>query len=217
MRYPNAQFILFSKEPREGSVKTRLIPAIGAQAATRLHCAMLMRVATTLAESGLAPWRFAVSGDPEHPIFSALSSPLAAHEPLKPLQQYGSDLGERMANAAKEAFAESTRPEWVVILGADCPAIDESILESALTALAGEAEVVFAPALDGGYVLLGMKRVIPALFEDLPWGTGEVLARSLERLERAGVRVDCLASLWDVDTPEDLARLLTLSPPLDGV
>ena len=75
--------------------------------------------------------------------------------------------------------------------------------------------MVLGPAEDGGYVLIGMRRVIPAIFEDIPWGSDQVLTRTLEALAADGLSYSLLDRLWDVDRPEDLARLRELDPPFN--
>jgi rSAM/selenodomain-associated transferase 1 len=210
MKYPHAQVLIFAKQPISGAVKTRLIPAIGVDAATRLHCAMTRRVGSMVSTSELAAFRFAVAGDARDALFTEFQ------QGLTPICQVGEDLGERMRNAAKQAFDDKrVQTETVILIGADCPTMGANHLEEALGVLESGVEVVFVPAADGGYVLVGMRRVVDELFRDIAWGTSEVLSMSLEKLSEAGVSTQCLAPLWDVDTAEDLPKLASLEPPLD--
>lgn len=220
LKYPQARVRVFAKEPVAGQVKTRLIPALGAEQAMALHCAMVGRIAGMLSGSSLAPWGFSVAGDQTHLLFSGRGASLAA------VPQRGADLGERMALSARNSLAgldevdpgEAGLDEGavgaVVLVGADCPALTAEVLEQALASLTQGAEVVFVPALDGGYVLLGMTRFVPELFDNIAWGTPVVLAQSLERLRGVGIEATCLAPLWDVDTEDDLVLLEGLEPPL---
>ena len=106
------------------------------------------------------------------------------------------------------ALAEGLRRHRAVILvGTDCPALRASDLRRAARALAEGCAAVIAPAEDGGYPLIGLRRVSPRLFEGIAWGGADVFARTAERLERLGWRWRRLRTLWDVDRPEDLARL----------
>jgi rSAM/selenodomain-associated transferase 1 len=105
--------------------------------------------------------------------------------------------------------------ESVVIIGTDCPAVTERYLDQALLALESGVDVVLGPAEDGGYVLVGMQRPITAVFEDIPWGTDQVMHRTLETLKAKELTYRLLDTLWDVDRPEDLARLQSLVPPLN--
>ena len=69
------------------------------------------------------------------------------------------------------------------------------------------ADVVLAPAEDGGYALIGARRVTPAVFAGVTWGSEGVLAETRANLAGAGLRVRLLPAVWDVDRPEDLERL----------
>ncbi len=211
MKYAHARLVVFAKQAIPGQVKTRLIPALGEGGATSLHRAMVERVAAILSQAQLAPWRFAVAGEAEDPLFAGKGAD------LPPLVQHGNDLGERMANAVEESFAGQDGEggvDAVLLLGADCPAIDSGVIETALAELARGTEVVFVPAEDGGYVLLGLRRPMPCLFHEMPWGTSAILRMSVERLEESKVKYRCLDVLWDVDVPADLDRLAQLDPPL---
>ena len=103
----------------------------------------------------------------------------------------------------------------VILIGADCPSIDQSYIDGALELLAGTKQVVIGPAEDGGYVLLGLSGNFLPLFEDIPWGTDQVLARTLEKLTIQGLDYSVLGERWDVDRAEDLDRLNDLDPPLE--
>ena len=92
-------------------------------------------------------------------------------------------------------------------VGTDCPALEARDLRRAARALAGGCDAVIAPAEDGGYPLIGLRRVSPRLFENIAWGGPDVFARTAGQLDRLGWRWRRLRTLWDVDRPEDLARL----------
>jgi len=117
-------------------------------------------------------------------------------------RQEGHDLGARMEAAFRDAFARSTP---LLVIGADCPALEPVDLRDAAFALERH-DAVIAPAEDGGYVLVGLARAQP-IFDGMPWGGPQVLARTRERLRDAGASWHELRMLWDVDRPEDLARL----------
>ncbi|MDA1116706.1 MAG: DUF2064 domain-containing protein, partial [Proteobacteria bacterium] len=73
--------------------------------------------------------------------------------------------------------------------------------------LAGGADAVFAPAEDGGYALVALRRVSPRLFAGIEWGGPRVMAQTRERLLALGWRWRELRTVWDVDRPEDYRRL----------
>jgi rSAM/selenodomain-associated transferase 2/rSAM/selenodomain-associated transferase 1 len=111
------------------------------------------------------------------------------------------DLGEKMARALREGLEGGGGS--VVIIGTDCPWISERILEEAFEALR-EFDIVFGPALDGGYYLVGSRRFDRRLFEGIDWGTGRVLGDSLSKALSVGLSFALLDELRDVDRPGDL-------------
>ena len=114
--------------------------------------------------------------------------------------QRGRDLGERMQRALR-------RHRRAILIGADCPALMPIDLRRAARLLHGNADIVLAPAEDGGYALIGARRISPSVFANVEWGGADVLAQTLANLERAGLRYRLLRTVWDVDRPEDLERL----------
>lgn len=92
------------------------------------------------------------------------------------------------------------------MLGTDCPALTASRLREAATALMS-ADAVMHPANDGGYTLLGLKRLHFRLFEDICWSTEVVARQTLERLQECDMSCRRLEILHDIDEPEDLQFL----------
>jgi rSAM/selenodomain-associated transferase 2 len=90
-----------------------------------------------------------------------------------------------------------------VIVGTDCPGLSSAVAEDALGRLS-ENDLVLGPAADGGYYLIGLRREVPQLFSDIPWGTGEVLEATLQKARELKMSVSLLQTLRDVDLPEDL-------------
>jgi glycosyltransferase A (GT-A) superfamily protein (DUF2064 family) len=99
------------------------------------------------------------------------------------------------------------RQRAVILVGTDCPTLEARDLRRAARALAGGSDAVLAPAEDGGYPLIGLRRASRRLFEGIEWGGADVFARTAEALDRLGWRWRRLRTLWDVDRPEDLTRL----------
>jgi rSAM/selenodomain-associated transferase 2/rSAM/selenodomain-associated transferase 1 len=116
--------------------------------------------------------------------------------------QRGGDLGERMAGALADSFREGSPA--TVIIGSDCPSLTPEILAAAFESLKANP-VVFGPATDGGYYLIGLTRTVPELFQGIAWGTETVLAQSLAILSRNGCKPALLLPLDDLDRPEDVA------------
>jgi rSAM/selenodomain-associated transferase 1 len=200
MRYPHARILVFCKPPIPGQAKTRLIPALGAEGAADLHAELARATVARAVCSRLAPVELWASASPEHPLFQRLCADHACV-----LQtQCGDDLGARMAQALETTLADA---DFAVLIGTDCPALDEHYLAEACAALANGADAVLGPAEDGGYVLIGLHRSDPALFAGMAWGTSAVLAQTRRRLAALAWSVHELATLWDLDRPEDLERL----------
>jgi rSAM/selenodomain-associated transferase 1 len=113
------------------------------------------------------------------------------------------DLGERLCRAFGRAFRSQARR--VVIIGSDCPEVTEADIRAAWDGLRAH-DVVLGPARDGGYWLIGLRSLQPALFRGIPWSTADVLAATQERARVAGLRVQLLRELSDIDTVEDWRR-----------
>lgn len=205
VRHPDTLLLLFAREPVRGQVKTRLQSALGEEGTLRLHEDLIRHTARMVAGSGLCPWRFCVAGDPAHPLFTELSGPGQARAPLT---QQGDGLGQRMRHAAAIALSGHER---VILLGADCASVDASYLALAMAELEAGHDVVLGPAEDGGYVLLGLGSSEWPLFEDMPWGSASVMAETRRRLQRTSACWSELPLRWDVDRPDDLARLARLT------
>jgi uncharacterized protein len=213
MKYKNSTILLFAKTPILGQVKTRLEPVLGQLGALHLHKALIEQLLRTVHASELAAVELWVSSNKTHEYFLSLCNLMNLREENLH-EQDGCDLGARMAGAAREGLK---RAGSVVLLGADCPAVDAAYLDQALHLLESGQEIVFGPAQDGGYVLLGLRSVPLELFRDMPWGSAEVMALSRQRLQESGKTWVELPESWDVDRPEDLARLRKLMPQLTGV
>jgi hypothetical protein len=198
---------ILAKAPVAGSVKTRLIPALGADGAAALHARLIERTVETACAAVIGPVTLWVTPAP-HPCFAALASrfriPLAA--------QPDGDLGARMLAACQAAAGPA------IVIGSDCPALTPSHLRQAADVLRGH-DVVVIPAEDGGYVLIGSREPQPNLFTGMTWSTDQVMAQTRQRLARHRLTWRELPSLWDLDRPEDLARLRAagLGHLLDGV
>ena len=203
--YPTARIVVFSKAPRMGEVKTRLIPHLGAQAATELHARLLQQTINMVTSSKLAPVELWCSPDAVEPHFQSLQSQY--HISL--YNQHGINLGARMAHAATTVLA---RAEQLIIIGSDCPVMDKNYIDTALRALQSGSEVVIGPAEDGGYVLIGLNRFIPQVFENIAWGSDQVLQQTLAVIQHQAIQYQLLESLWDVDRLEDYQRYQEITP-----
>ena len=202
------RIVVFAKAPQPGRVKTRLIPALGAEGAAALAARMLARTLAEAAEASAPPGAVAsmergeatgasaarpcgvelcASPAPGDPAWRGLTVPAG----LRWAAQGEGDLGARMAGAARRVLAGGER---VLLIGTDCPALDE-------------VEAVIVPSFDGGYVLLGLRRFDPSLFEGIAWSTSTVAAATRARLAALAWPYRELPALHDIDVPADLVHL----------
>ena len=203
--HPRSRIVVFAREPLLGKVKSRLAIEIGAQEALAVYRAMLARLGQLLTQAQIASWDLWVTSNCSHKDFLSICNKTNIYI------QNGQDLGARMDDAIQQTLRQEN-VESVVLIGTDCPALTERYLDQALLTLDSGTDVVLGPAEDGGYVLVGMRRPITALFEDIPWGTDQVMSRTLEALKANELSYELLDTLWDVDRPEDLVRLQSLVP-----
>lgn len=195
---------IFCKAPIPGEVKTRLIPKLGEESAAALHERLARRTVELCQKAGLARVQIWCSPEPSHDFFASV-----ADENTSLHRQQGADLGERMLNSARYALDEEGA-DAMVIVGTDCPVLDADYLRLALEKL-GDHDAVIGPAEDGGYCLIGLRRadksVHESLFKDIAWGSDTVCADTCRAFNRAKLYWALLPLLWDVDRPEDVARL----------
>ncbi len=186
-----------ARAPEVGRVKTRLFPALEPARAADLHAAMVLYICRRLAPAGhLQLW---VEGAVTDPLFDRCldSGARSLH------QQCGDDLGRRMAHIVDAGLSTAA---GVILAGSDAPGLGPGHVAAVARALQS-SHAAFVPALDGGYVMLGVSARCPELFKDIPWGTDRVLALSLAALESAGRRAAVLDPVPDIDRPEDLRHL----------
>ncbi len=196
----SARVAVFARAPVPGKVKTRLVPALGGEGAAALHRALVTRALEAAIEAGLGPVELWCAPDARDPFFRSCGERLG----VSLISQHEGDLGARMRGAFETMLAASAR---ALLIGSDIPAMTADYLRAADAALAEGCDAVIGPAEDGGYVLIGLSRVAPGLFEGIDWGGPEVLQETRSRMARAGWRYRELPVLWDVDRPEDLSRV----------
>ena len=188
---------VMAKAPIAGYAKTRLIPALGAGAAARLHRQLTLRTLATARAADIGPVTLWCAPDTRQRFFRALrrrcSVELCAQPEL--------DLGALMAHV----FAEhGKRP--LLLIGTDCPVLNPEHLQQAAQALLDGADAVFITTEDGGYFLVGLQRPVPELFVGIDWSTERVMAQTRGRLSELNLHWQEVASLWDVDRAADVAR-----------
>lgn len=195
------QLILFAKAPLPGFSKTRLIPALGAVGAARLAARLLEHAVAEAFAAAVGPVELCVTPGPKHPVWQAY---FARGWGVHWTDQGRGDLGERLARAAWRRVGSGRS---VLLAGTDCPQLSADRIREAASFLE-RSDAVMVPATDGGYVLLGLRRFSPRVFEEVPWSTDRVAAETRARFQELGWSLVELEPLADVDGPEDLRNLL---------
>ena len=191
--------IVFTRYPEPGKTKTRLIPVLGAEGAATLQRKM---TENQLAEVKELQAFYSLSvevhfaGGNEQLMQNWLGSNLIYR------RQSEGDIGCRMASAFQASFAAGMN--GVVIIGIDCPDLNAQVIAQAFQALC-QHDLVLGPAQDGGYYLIGLRRLIPELFTGISWSTAEVLQQTLSIAQKLELAVALLPLLSDIDRPEDLS------------
>lgn len=191
-----AALLVFARVPRAGHVKTRLVPLLGEHGAARLHARLVEKTLRTARAAGFD--RVELHCDPG--IGSEFFRKMRKRFGVRLRSQGRGDLGDRMYGALR-------REPGALLIGTDCPALRPADLRAAVRALRTGADAVLSPAEDGGYALIGLRRVSRALFEGVEWGSAKVMTQTRTRLRRLGWRWKELRTVWDIDRPEDVQRL----------
>jgi len=198
--------VIFAKAPIPGQVKTRLCPPLTPDEAATLHGSFVLdtleRTKTAVAKLKLPLDRYlACAPSATHVFFKIMEE----RQGVKLIDQVGADLGARMNQAFQRLFAQGYRQD--VLIGTDVPTLPLSHFKQALLALENH-DLVLGPALDGGYYLIGLKRMAPELFADMSWSTDQVLGLTQEKAATIGLKASLIQPWRDVDTLADLEALI---------
>lgn len=189
--------VLMSRVPCPGRTKTRLMEKLSGEECAAFHRACLLDIGQVIIVSGLPGYVF-YTGDYTGHDFNFL--PANDGNRFKICPQRGNNLGERLYNAGIEVMGEF---DAVLFLGSDLPDLSPELLMKAVEKLQNH-DVVIGPATDGGYYLLGMKQIIRDVFQDIPWGTSQVLTSTVRKLESNDWSYVLLDSRTDIDTWADM-------------
>jgi uncharacterized protein len=203
---------IMAKAPQPGQVKTRLCPPLSHGEAAQLYqCFLLDKIAQVNALLRVTPV-VSYSPDESKSVFQDLTPP---HFILIP--QRGDDLGARLLFTFDQLFRQGYTQ--VIVIDSDTPTLPTAYLERGLRLIAArQNDVVLGPTEDGGYYLIGLRQPHPELFERMPWSTSQVFPETRRRAEQSGLTVAYTDAWYDVDTPEDLARLIeSLAHHQDGL
>jgi len=193
---------IFAKPPVPGRVKTRLAAAIGPQQAAVLHMACLQDAVRLVSSiPGVARCLY-VAGTTAQA--TRLARALQLPQAWNVRRQRGADLGARLHHAFAEILDRGSRS--AIVMGTDTPWMGSRALHCAMNAL-HRSDVVLGPSEDGGYYLVGVRRLLPEMFQEIAWGSHRVLRQTLSALARRKIPAASLPLGFDLDRPADLARL----------
>lgn len=190
--------ICFTRVPRPGVTKTRLLPVLKPQQCADLHWAFLKDL-SALYDRLDAHLFVAYTPDEDWEQLQDVFGGATGFLPQK-----GRDLGEKMYRVLRKVL--SLGYEAAVLTGADLPEMKAKHLESGFAALES-ADIAIGPTPDGGYYLIGMKEPCKAVFRVEGYGGANVYDNTVAAAKAAGLTVAQALPCDDVDTPEDLRRL----------
>ena len=192
------QLTIFTRYPEPGLTKTRLISALGEAGAAALQKELtektIQKIDQLAKTSTVEPVIYFEGGD-----LASMQNWLG-HERLYKPQGHGS-LGKKLKKAFEDAF--SAGAQRVVAIGCDCPDLNKEHIGRAFDALYLK-DLVLGPATDGGYYLIGIKRPLDGLFENIPWSTDKVFETTVCLAQQLDLSIEILQELHDVDRPADL-------------
>jgi rSAM/selenodomain-associated transferase 1 len=204
MPFMTRRVIVLARVPRPGEVKSRLARTVGEAAALAHYRTMLRDILSVVREAQVQSpdieVELCILGDDR----DGECARLAAMHGFALTTQLGSSVGERIEAALGRALDEGRVP---VLVGSDVVSLAASDLHDAFEALR-ERDAVFGPTEDGGYALVGLRRRVARLFDEMPWGRDSLMAATRRRLQESGVRWSQLRTLWDVDEEPELRRWL---------
>jgi rSAM/selenodomain-associated transferase 1 len=196
MSLSDTLIIVFTRAPRRGHCKTRLIPRLGALGAARLQQRMTQSMLAAAMSGGRTElW---CAPDTAHGSFCRLRAETGARLRRQP----SGDLGVRMARAIAQGLGDA---KHVLLVGTDCPQLGPAELRAARAAL-DRHDVVLQAAADGGFVLIGTRKRLPDGLRGIRWSSGKEMAQTIARLRHFGYSLAILPARQDIDTPDDWRR-----------
>lgn len=189
----NNALLIFTRNPELGKVKTRLAKTIGDEKALEIYKDLLLHTMKVTKNLDCDKFVFYDKRIENNDSWTGIL--------YKKRIQSGADLGARMQDAFQQLFELGYQN--CIIVGSDLFDLQEYHINKAFTKLKFN-DAVIGPAEDGGYYLLGLKKVIPSLFLNKSWGTAAVLPDTLKDL--ANYKIEFTETLNDIDTFEDLEK-----------
>ena len=203
----SAALIVFAKPPVPGRVKTRLTPPLSPEDAARLYGAFLQDALDQYQDLGVTLRLYLALDEPPPGTGIAIRrGDIFPQWTGNVFSQKGEGLGERMKQAFQETFAAGRRR--VILIGTDHPTLPSAYIKEGLAFLEAQHTVVLGPTGDGGFYLIGMNESFPQIFEGMTYSHGAVFEQTTARVASCGASLQTLPEWYDVDTFDDLKRLV---------
>jgi rSAM/selenodomain-associated transferase 1 len=195
---------VMTKAPRAGKVKTRLVPPLTPEEAAGLNICFLRDIASAIFQATRAVSAGGI----------AVYTPVGAEdtyqgilpEDFSLLPQRGDAFGQRLGFATQDLLQLGFGS--VCLINSDSPTVSQDAFSEAATVLARPGDrIVLGPSDDGGYYLIGFKKLHRRIFEEIEWSTEKVLRQTMERAAELKLETHCLPTCFDVDDRAALRRL----------
>ena len=199
---PDIPIYLFAKAPVPGAVKTRMQPHLTEFESAQLAETMLIQSVEKI--HGFWPGKLVLTVHPDknHPVFDEL----IARYQLEIEIQIRGDLGERMQFVIEKSLEEVG---CGAVMGCDVPHISGLLLQQIYDRMCAGKNVI-GPAQDGGFYFLGMHETKKEMFDQVVWGSSEVLSKTLDNFQQCGLQTELCAELRDIDDWNDLCWLASI-------
>ncbi len=189
--------IVFTKTPVKGRIKTRLQPHLAPDTILGLYKSFITEAISKCSRLKRIDKFIGCSPSKDNNFINELTRTYK----IKSFNQRGENLGERLVNAFKDYLGKGYTE--IVIIGSDSPSLPIEYIKKAFLELK-KNDFVLGPCCDGGYYLVGARKVIPEVFHNIPWGTDRVLRKTLGKLNSLNIRYSLIPFWYDIDTIEDL-------------
>lgn len=191
-----------TKAPQAGRVKTRLSPPLTPDEAAALNICFLRDTARAISQADARAHGVGV--------YTPVGEE-SAYQEIFPgdfylIPQRGDSFGERLSDAAEDLLGVGFAA--CCLIDSDSPTVTAEAFRRATDELLRDDErIVIGPSDDGGYYLIGMKRLHTRLFEEIDWSTEHVLAQTIARAREIGIEAVMLPTSYDIDDRKTLCRL----------
>ena len=201
---PSCALAIMTKAPRAGQVKTRLISPLSTNEAAELNKCFLRDTTAAISDAVTNKNACGIA------VYTPIGSEPAYADILPPtftlLPQRGEKFGERLFFAAEDLFKSGF--ESVCLIDSDSPTVPAENFAQAVKLLKSPGDrIVLGPCGDGGYYLIGFKKLYLELFEGIDWSTDRVFDQTLRCAAHIGTEVELLPLGYDVDDRASLERL----------